>query len=279
MGLADTSKHVEMIYRLQSEIIEATPSYLFYMAEVARELGHDPQNSPLRRAIVGGEPGGSVGSTRARLLETWGLESVCDSGSTSEMFPFCTNTECTEMTGPHLYNDEVWTEVVDPDDLNQPLPEGERGALVYSHLWRNSQPMIRFAPNDAAIISSEPCGCGRTYPRLPYGVIGRLDDMLVIRGANVYPSAIEQALREIEGLGLEFRIFVDRTGELDQMKVQCEVEDDNMAPCGSPLREQLSQRANEIVRHHCHIRVPVELVDNGTFERTTLKAKRVIDTR
>ena len=275
LGLADTKRHVEMMYALGSEVIEATPSYLFHMAEVAREMGHDPKGSPLKRAIVGGEPGGSVAATRERLLAAWGLESVCDSGSTSEMFPFCTNTECTEMRGPHLWTDEVWTEVVDPEDHSRSMPEGERGAVVYTHLWRTSQPMIRFYPGDAAVMTSEPCSCGRTYPRLPFGVVGRLDDTLVIRGANVYPSAIEQALREVDGLGLEFRIFVDKRGELDEVTVQCETEDGK----ASGGRETLLQEANERVRHHCQIRIPVELVEPGTFERTTLKARRVVDKR
>jgi phenylacetate-CoA ligase len=280
IGFADTKRHVELMYRLGSAVLEATPSYLLHMAEVAREMGFDPARSPLRHAIVGGEPGGSIPPTRSRLIETWGLETVCDSGSTSEMFPFCTNTECTEMTGPHLWLDEVWTEGVDPEDPSRPLPEGERGTIVYTHLWRTSQPMIRFAPGDAAIIDSSPCACGRTYPRLPLGVLGRVDDMLVVRGVNVYPSAIERALREIDELGLEFRIFVERRDEMDEITVGVELDKDFAASSERPEREpNVLERAEELVRDHCQIRVPVELLEPNTYERTTLKAKRVIDRR
>ncbi|HEX8753253.1 MAG TPA: hypothetical protein VF731_07540, partial [Solirubrobacterales bacterium] len=222
IGAADTRRHVELLFTLGSTVIEATPSYLLHMAEVAAELGYDPAASPLRRAVVGGEPGGAIPSTRARLLEAWGLETVCDSGSTSEMFPFCTTSECTEMQGPHLYNDEVWTELVEPDDPHTAVAEGERGSTVYTHLWRTSQPMIRFASRDAAIMTGAPCSCGRTYPRLLGGVLGRVDDMLLVRGVNVYPSAIERALRETDGLGLEFRIFVDRVGAMDEVTVRAE---------------------------------------------------------
>jgi phenylacetate-CoA ligase len=280
IGFADTQRHVQLLYRLGSTVIEATPSYLLHMAEVAEELGFDPAASPLRRAIVGGEPGGSIPSTRARIMERWGLESVCDSGSTSEMFPFCTNTECTEMAGPHLWLDEVWTEVVDPADHSRPLPEGERGAVIYTHLWRTSQPMIRFAPGDATIMTSEPCACGRTYPRLPGGILGRLDDMLVVRGVNVYPSAIEHALREIEGLGLEFRVFVDRHEHMDEISVETEVADANTAVLHDETkRAELRARAAEALRYHCQVRIDVTLVEPGTFERTTLKARRVVDRR
>lgn len=273
LGLADTTRHVELMWKLGSEVIEATPTYLLHMAEVARREGYDPQDSPIRHAVVGGEPGGAIPATRERILDAWNLETVCDSGSTSEMFPFCTNTECTEMQGPHLWQDEVWTEIVDPDDPSRALPDGERGALVYTHLWRTSQPMIRFAPGDAAIMTSEPCPCGRTYPRLEGGVLGRLDDMLVIRGVNVYPSAIEAAVRSIDGLGNEFRVVVDRDGEMDEITVQVEVEE------ARSDREALREEAARRIRDNVHIRVPVEVVEPGTFERSTLKAKRVIDER
>lgn len=273
LGMADTVRHIQLMWKMRTDVIEATPTYLLHMAEVAEAEGYDPADSPVRHAVVGGEPGGSIPSTRGRIIEAWGLESVCDSGSTSEMFPFCTNSECTEMTGPHLYNDEVWTEIVDPDDHHTRLPNGQRGAVVYTHLWRESQPMIRFAPHDAAIMTDDPCSCGRTYPRLEGGVLGRLDDMLVIRGANVYPSAIEAAVRAVEGLGNEFRIIVEREGALDEITVRVEVEE------GQPLDDRLRDEAATRIRENVHIRVPVELVESGTFERSTLKAKRVIDNR
>lgn len=276
IGASDTRRHVELLFALGSTVLEATPSYALHMAEVAGELGYDPVGSPLRRAVVGGEPGGAIEPTRRRILEAWGLETVCDSGSTSEMFPFCTTSECEEMAGPHLYNDEVWTELVDPEDPHSAVPEGERGSTVYTHLWRTSQPMIRFASRDAAILTSEPCGCGRTYPRLPGGVLGRVDDMLIVRGVNVYPSAIERALRETDGAGLEFRILVERAGEMDEVTVQLE-------PAAEGLAEdrlaELRERASGALRHRCHVRIGCEIVAPGTFERTTMKSRRVVDRR
>jgi phenylacetate-CoA ligase len=276
IGASETRRHVELMFTLGSTVLEATPSYALHMAEVATELGYDPASSPLRRMIVGGEAGGAIESTRRRIIELWELESVCDSGSTSEMFPFCTTTECEEMNGPHLYNDEVWTEIVDLEDPNVAGVEGERGATVYTHLWRTSQPMIRFASHDAATISSEPCPCGRTYPRLPGGVQGRIDDMLVVRGVNVYPSAIERALRETDGLGLEFRIYVDRVGEMDEVTVEVEPAEasDDEARLG-----EMRARAMEALSHRCQVRLGCEIVAPGSFERTTMKARRVVDRR
>lgn len=277
MGAADTRRHIEMIYKMGCTVIEGTPSYLLHMAEVAQDLGYDTTASPLRVFLSGGEPGGSIPSTRQRLLDTWGLTTVCDAGTTSEMFPFVTNAECDRMTGPHVYNDEVWTEIVHPDDPSRPMPEGETGNIVYTHLWRVSQPMIRFASHDRSFLTSEPCSCGRTYPRMPRGLLGRADDMLVIRGANVFPSAVEYALRAVDGLGLEFRIRVSRQGSMDEIRVEAELSQSFRGSAQD--REQLRHRVAEELKHRCLIRIPVTLVEPGTFERAVLKARRVIDER
>jgi phenylacetate-CoA ligase len=277
IGAAETTRHLEMLELLQCTVIEGTPSYMLHMAEVAERVGFDTRNSSLRRALVGGEPGGSIPSTRAQIMEKWGLESVCDSGTSSEMFPFCTQADCVHMNGLHVYSDEVWTEIVDLEDPNRHMPEGEVGNTVYTHLWRRSQPMIRYLVADRASMISDPCPCGRTYRTLPGGLLGRSDDMLVIRGANVYPSMIEHALRSVDGLGLEFRINVSRNGSLDELSVSSEVAE---AWSGSAEdRAALVGRAEAALKHHCLIRVPIELVDANTFERATLKARRVIDTR
>jgi phenylacetate-CoA ligase len=286
-----------MLDRLQCTVIEATPSYMLHMAEVAKEIGYDAVNSPLKIFLSGGEPGGSIPSTKKLLRELWGLDVVSDAGTSSEMFPFVTNAECREMNGMHIYNDEVWTELVDPEDSNRLVPEGEIGNLVYTHLHRVSQPMIRFAVNDRSWMTWEPCRCGRTYPRLPQGLMGRADDMLVIRGANIFPSAVEKALRSVEGLGTEFRanifpsavekalrsveglgtefrIKVFKQGYLDEIVVDVEV-----APDFTGNRDELLRRAGDEVKHHCLIRVPVNLVEPNTFERAVLKSRRVIDER
>jgi phenylacetate-CoA ligase len=277
MGAAETTRHLEMIDLMQCTVIEGTPSYLLHMAEVAERVGFDTRGSSVKRVLVGGEPGGSIPSTRAQIMEKWGLQSVCDSGTSSEMFPFCSQADCTEMQGLHVYSDEVWTEIVDIEDPYTHMAEGEIGNTVYTHLHRLSQPMIRYLVADRASMISDPCPCGRTYKRLPGGLLGRSDDMLVIRGANVYPSAIEHALRSVDGLGLEFRINVTTNGTLDELKVVSEVAETFTG--GPAERAALQAEAAEALKHRCLIRIPIELVDPNTFERATLKARRVVDER
>ncbi len=274
MGLAETRRHIEMMDRLGSTVIEATPSYMLHMAEVAAEMGYDTRSSPVRIFLSGGEPGGSIPSTKKLIMDLWGLDILCDAGTSSEMFPFVTNAECSAMRGMHVYTDEVWTELVDPDDPHTLVPEGETGNLVYTHLHRVSQPMIRLSINDRSWLTREPCPCGRTYPRLPQGLMGRADDMLVIRGANIFPSAVEKALRGVDGLGTEFRIRVFKEGHLDEMVVEAEV-----APGFDGDRGDLARRATEEVTHSCIVRIPVTLVEANTFERAVLKSRRVIDER
>ncbi|MBA2348011.1 MAG: phenylacetate--CoA ligase family protein, partial [Solirubrobacterales bacterium] len=223
VGNLDSERHLELIGRVGSTIFSGTPSYCQHLISVAERMGVDLAASSVRRLIVGGEPGGSLAGTRELITEGWGA-SVHDSGSTSEMYPFNTNVTADPADGVLLIDDEVFSEVVDRDDPNVPLPDGERGGIVYTHLWRESQPMIRFWSGDETYkVADGPTSCGRTYPRLPEGILGRLDDMLVIRGANVYPSAVESVLRRVDGLGAEFEILVDRSGAMDEMTVRVEV--------------------------------------------------------
>ncbi|MCE0766118.1 phenylacetate--CoA ligase family protein [Pseudonocardia kujensis] len=266
IGITDSQKHLELIGRLGSTVFSATPSYCIHLLSVAEDLGIDLRRSTIRHLLVGGEPGGALPGTRKIIEEGWGAIAA-DAGSTSEMYPFQTSVGCEAGTGTHLYTDEVLTEVVSSEDLNVPVPVGERGAVVYTHLWRDSQPMIRFAPGDETYLATDPCPCGRTYPRMPEGVLGRLDDMLVIRGANVFPSAVETALRSVAGLGPEFRIRVRKEGALDEMTVEAEGDASLQGPTEEALKRVLG------------IRVPAVLLAPGTLPETTFKARRVVDER
>jgi phenylacetate-CoA ligase len=266
LGITESEKHLELIARLGSTVFSATPSYCIHLLSVAERMGLDLRESTVRHLLVGGEPGGSLPGTRKIIEEGWGAVAA-DAGSTSEMYPFQTSVGCEAGTGTHLYTDEVFTEVVAAGDLNAPIPVGERGAVVYTHLWRDSQPMIRFAPGDETYLATDPCPCGRTYPRLPEGILGRLDDMLVIRGANVFPSAVETALRSVPELGPEFRIVIRKNGAMDEMTVEAE---------GDPA---LVPRTEEALKRVLGIRVPVAMLAPGTLPETTFKARRVADER
>lgn len=285
LGVTDSERHLELLGALGSTVFSATPSYCIHLLSVAERMGVDLPGSTVRHLLVGGEPGGSLRGTQKIIGQGWGA-TVADAGSTSEMYPFQTNVGCTEGTGTHLFTDEVYTEVVDAADLNAPIPAGDRGAVIYTHLWRDSQPMIRFAPGDETYLATEPCPCGRTYPRLPEGILGRLDDMLLIRGANVFPSAIETALRTVPELGPEFRILVRKIGALDELTVQTELGHGTAAelagldPAEAAVRRELLTRQTEdALRRTVAIRVPVELLAPGTLPETTFKARRVVDER
>jgi phenylacetate-CoA ligase len=278
-SMVPTERQIEFLHSLSVDAVIATPSYLSHLARRAEELGLPVTGTGVELALVGGEPGGSIPSVRARLREQWGELAVIDgaAGSTSEMYPFLTNIGCLQDPdgGVHLFQDENYTEIVDRDDPNVPLPVGEAGATVATHLWRESQPMIRFWMGDEGVLDDSPCACGRTYPKLPRGVFGRIDDMLVIRGANVYPSAVEAAIRATPGAGAEFRIVVDRPRDLDEMHVLVE-RDAELAAAEVPrLQADLEDR----IRRAVNVRVPVQVVDPGSQEAQTFKARRVVDNR
>lgn len=282
VGNIDSERHLELIGRVGSTIFSGTPSYCQHLVSVAEGLDIDLAASSVERLIVGGEPGGSLPAIRETIEAGWGA-SVHDSGSTSEMYPFNTNVTAHPEDGVLLISDEVHPEVVERDDPNSPVPHGTRGAMVYTHLWRESQPMIRFWSGDeTAMVHDGPTSCGRTYPRLPEGIIGRLDDMLIVRGANIYPSAIESVLRGVAGLGPEFEILVDREHAMDEMHVRAELSEQavrDVAQGSAEGREQIRAQAEASLKRTLQVRIPVSLLEPGTLPPTVFKARRVVDRR
>ncbi len=276
LGAGETERQLELLYRVGSTVLITTPTYALHMLETGRELGYDTAASPLRLGIFVGEPGSGIPGTRRTLEEGWGIR-VRDCATTSELMPWATNAECEEGLGVHVINDEVWTEIVAKDDPSTPLPMGESGAVVYTHLRRTSQPMIRFWCGDESRMTDESCPCGRTYPRLPDGVYGRLDDMLIIRGANVYPSQVQRSLLEVPGAGVEFKIVLERAGALDTATVQ--VEYDPAAGDGAPTKTDLADRVRRKLKNDTNVNFDVEVLEPHTLERAISKAQRVDDRR
>jgi len=249
-----------------------TPSYALHFAETARKDGIDPRSLGFRVLFFSGEPGAGIPATRRQIEETFGGACV-DMGSMAEMTPWMTNGECRHRTGMHLWQDIVYTQVCDPATW-EPVPAGAEGTPVYTHLERTSQPMIRLVSGDRARWTDEPCPCGRTYPRLPQGLYGRLDDMFIVRGENIYPSAIEDTLRAIEGFGGEFRVIVSRREAMDELLVQAEY-----AQGHGDRREALQKTMRENLRARLGVHPRVELMPEGTLPRTEFKARRVLDDR
>lgn len=268
-----SERGLEWMKEVKPTVFYGTPSYSLYLAEKARQMGMDPRRDfAFRILFFSGEPGAGVPSTRKRIEETYG--GICiDSGSTAEMAPWMTNGECGHRQGMHFWQDIVYTELVDRENHRR-VPYGQEGTIVYTHLERTSQPMIRFWSGDVSLWVNDPCPCGRTYPRLPRGIYGRADDMFVVRGENVYPSAIENVIRGINGLGDEFRIIITREKTMDEMIVQAERLPQTDATVLPELKARL---AGELKARG--LRAIVQIVEPETLERTEFKAKRIIDKR
>ena len=275
IGGGETERQVNLMYHVGSTVLCATPSYCLYLLDAARKAGRDPQQSPLRLGLFGGEPGAGIPEVKRLMEEGWGMKAI-DFGNSAEVHP-CSNMECEERAGMHVWNDFVHTEVVSKDDPHSPVPMGARGGVVYTALWRRAQPMIRYWPGDETLMIDDPCACGRTYPRLPHGVIGRLDDLLIVRGVNVYPSVVEQALRDVPGIGVEFRIYATRhAGAITAVRIEAEYDALAQGEDGGRLNV-LAEAAERKVRALTGVRMPVKLVDPGTFPRASLKARRVVE--
>ncbi len=268
-----TDRAIEWMQEVKPTAFYGTPSYSLYVAERARERGVDPaKDFNFKILFFSGEPGAGVPSTKRRIEETYGAICV-DAGSTAEMSPWMSNCECEYRTGMHLWQDVVYAELVDPVTQKR-VPYGKEGVTVYTHLERTSQPMIRFWAGDLSMWVNDPCPCGRTYPRLPKGIYGRADDMFVVRGENVYPSAIEDVIRGIKGFGDEYRIIITREKTMDELIVQAEyvkgIDLGTVPELKKRLEGELKAKG---------LRSVVQMMEPDRLERTEFKGKRVIDKR
>ena len=277
-----TERAVEWITMVKPTALYATPSYALYLAETAREMGYNPREDfDFRFMFFSGEPGASVPATASAIEDTFGCY-VVDQGSMAEMTPWMSNSGCRHLDrGMHLWQDIVYTELVDAQS-REPLTLGSEGVPVYTHLERNSQPMIRYWSGDITRWEMVDCPCGRTYPTLPWGIYGRADDMIIVRGQNIFPSHIEDLLRSMPEFGGEFRLILDRErGQLDRLTVQTEVKPEIYRELeqGPAHLERLAEQFAYRLRRALGVGLSVELKPSGEFERTQFKARRVIDHR
>jgi len=254
-----------------------TPSYAIHLAEVAREEGLAPRDFGLKRLFFSGEPGASVPGVKDRIEELYGAQ-VYDCGSMAEMTPFMNVAGTAQSNqGMLCWQDIVYTEVCDPATMRR-VPYGQRGTPVYTHLERSSQPMIRLLSGDLTLWTNDANPCGRTYPRLPQGVFGRIDDMFTIRGENIYPSEIDAALNRLPGYGGEHRIVILRAAAMDELLLRVEP-DEQTHRAGATALEAFRADAARRIQTLLGVRARVELVAPGSIARTDFKARRVIDDR
>jgi phenylacetate-CoA ligase len=269
----NTPRQVMLIRDLGAEVLVCTPSYALHIAEVARSEGLCPGDLPLELGHFGGEPW--TEEMRVQIEEQLGIIAFNNYGL-SEIIGPGVSGECAARCGMHIQEDHFLVECVDPETL-EPVLEGEVGELVFTAMTKEAMPLLRYRTRDLASLDSSPCLCGRTTVRMSR-VLGRSDDMLIIRGVNVFPSQVEEALLRVEGTAPHYVIEVDRPGTLDSVVVRVEVRPQDFS---DEMRRmaQLRDRIDRAIQAVTGVHMAVELVAPGTLERSAGKAKRVIDHR
>jgi phenylacetate-CoA ligase len=252
-----------------------TPTYALHLAQVAQDEGLNPRDFKLKIMFFSGEPGASIPGVRDKIEEIYGAK-VFDSGSMAEISPWMNVAGSAETSGMLCWQDVVYTEICDPATMRR-MPYGQRGTPVYTHLERNSQPMIRLVSGDLSLWTNDKNPCGRTYPRLPQGIFGRIDDMFTIRGENVYPSEIDAALNELPDYGGEHRIVISREAAMDELMLQVEANADTFArpDATKKFRAEVEHKIQKVLG----LRTLVEIAKPHSIPRTDFKARRVIDDR
>ena len=268
-GGQDTLTRINSILELNPTVIACTPSYALRLAETAAAQGIDLSKSSVRATIHAGEPGASIPSTKQKLQEAWGAKCYDHHGMT-EMGP--ASMECQYQPGAtHIIESEYIAEVINPE-TGEHCADGESGELILTNLGRWGSPNIRYRTGDRVIMNTRRCDCGRTFARIEGGVIGRVDDMLIIRGVNVFPSALENIVRSYSEVA-EFLIEVHKIKEMDDLKLKLEIDEAQHSP--EKIKETIKAIVED-VRNKLQIRVETEHCCAGSLPRFEMKAKRVV---
>jgi phenylacetate-CoA ligase len=265
-----TARQAMLLHDLGAQVLVSTPSYAIVIAQAVHDAGIDPATLKLELGLFGGEPW--TESLREeieralpglRAVNFYGLSEMCGPGVA---------TECLEaQDGLHVHEDHFLVEIVDPES-GLPLDEDVEGELVFTTLAKEAMPLLRYRTGDIASVTFEPCRCGRTTARIR-GLRGRRDDMIVVRGVNVYPSNVEHALLSVPETAPHYQLVVERIGAMDELTVQCEPADSDIDPA------RLLADVERVLRDHLGIRVRAEVMEPGTLPRSEGKAVRVVDQR
>ncbi len=270
-GTIPSDRLLFILKEFQPTVIWTTPSYAWYLGETAKKNGINPaKDLSIRRIIVAGEPGGSIEATRAAIEELWGAK-LYDFFGISDIFGACAGM-CEAREGLHIAEDHILVEVIDLE-TGKALPEGERGELVLTTLRKKARPMIRFRTGDIGYVQKDPCSCGRTHARI--NIVGRLDDMFIVSGVNVFPSDVEYAIRGLEGITGEYLIRIADDNFTTKYSVEIEKSEGS-----TELVEDLKNRVSTVLKTRLGVK-PKEVIvrKDGELPRATHKAKRLIDER
>jgi len=268
----NTRRQIDILRDFNSNILCCTPSYAMYIGETMKEMGIDASTLPLRAGIFGAEPWSE--EMRREIEEILDIKAY-DIYGLSEIMGPGVSFECSEQTGMHINEDKYIAEIIDPD-TGEVLPEGEQGELVFTCITKEALPLIRYRTRDIATLSHKPCSCGRTLIKMSKPA-GRTDDMLIIRGINVFPSQIESVLLDMN-LSPNYLLVVDRVDNLDTLKVQVEMTSEMFSDSVRGI-EGIEKKIRGALLSTLGIACVVQLVEPKAIARSEGKAKRVQDNR
>lgn len=272
MSSGNTDRQIQFMMDLKSTILCCTPSYAAYIGEALKEHGYKPEDNSLKAGIFGAEPW--TEEMRRDIEESLGIKAYDIYGLTETSGPGVA-FECSAQTGMHINEDHFYAEIIDPD-TGEVLPEGERGELVFTSLDKEAFPLLRYRTRDICVLTREKCSCGRTHIKM-CKPLGRSDDMLIIRGVNVFPSQIETVLLN-EGYSPNYQIIVDRESNNDTFDVNVELSPDNFDDTVKGITQK-EHKLESAMRDMLGISPKIHLVDPKSITRSEGKAVRVIDKR
>jgi phenylacetate-CoA ligase len=269
----NTKRQVQILKDFGVTVLACTPSYALLIAETALEMGIDVRDLPLRVGVFGAEPWSE--NMRKQIEHAMGITAIDIYGLSEVMGPGVAS-ECVHQHGLHVFEDHFIVEIVDEETL-EPVPDGEYGEVVFTTITKEGIPVVRYRTRDISRIIPEPCVCGRTFRRMER-VTGRSDDMIIIRGVNVFPSQIEQVLAGIRGVAPHYLVVLGKRGSLDHVQVQVEVAPEFHFDEVREL-ERLQKRVKAEIESALAVSIEVKLVEPKTIARSEGKAKRVLDLR
>ena len=272
IGSGQTQRQVELMTDLESDVFTCTPSYALYLAETAEEMGHDPAELPISTIIFGAEP--CTDPMREEIEERLDVNGI-DIYGLSEIIGPGVSCECHEaQDGLHIWEDRFYPEIVDPHS-GEPVEEGEEGELVLTTLSKEALPVLRYKTGDLTTLNYDECECGRKMVRMD-NVTGRADDLLIVRGVNLYPSEIEHVILDIEGVAPHYRIELEKENNMDVMELTIECEED-LDKSKQGLKKEITKRLSNVLQFTPD---EINLVDHGGIGRTEVgKVQRVYDHR
>jgi phenylacetate-CoA ligase len=272
-GVLDTKARILKIQELQATAMMATPTYVLGMADTARnKMGIDPATLSINKITCAGEPGAGIPSTKKRIEEAWGAK-VFDHAGATEIGAW--SFECADQPhGMHVNEGLFLVEIEDLETGKIIEEPGQRGKMIITALDRQAQPCVRFDSKDIIEWDKEPCSCGRTFRLIKGGVVGRSDDITKVKGVLLAPSAIEEVVRGIDGLGDEFEVVVDKAGDVDRIALKVE-----LLPGAESQRKEIEGQLVDQLRNKTNLRYNLSFHDYETLPRYEVKAKRFRDLR